>query len=134
MHTSPPPLYSFVRSSSFIALLSLSFSLCKCELIILIIFQQKLEGYVTHRVSEHLATTQLHISHLPTLSPLVNGTRCEGRLSGRGGFSLGECEELMTRLKDKYPEEYKVQLALINLELAYPLFGPHMHRPPLRAS
>ena len=45
--------------------------------------------------------------------------RCEGRLSGRGGggggggekrFSLTECEEIMTRLQDKYPTEYKVWL------------------------
>ena len=34
--------------------------------------------------------------------------RCESRLSGTGGVSLSECEELMSRLKDKYPAEYKV--------------------------
>ena len=38
----------------------------------------------------------------------MNGSRCEGRLSGDGGFSLSQCEELMTHLKDKYPDEYKV--------------------------
>jgi hypothetical protein len=55
-------------------------------------------------------------TQIRTLSDILEAvTLCESQLSGRVGFSLGECEELMTRLKDKYPEEYKVELALISL-------------------
>ncbi|CAI8029156.1 Tuftelin-interacting protein 11 [Geodia barretti] len=60
---------------------------------------------------------------IKTLSDILEAvTLCETRLSaGRGGFSLGECEELMTRLKDKYPEEYKVyELSSLAVAVAFP--------------
>ena len=41
-------------------------------------------------------------------------------------MSLSECEELMTRLKDKYPTEYKVcvlQYSIYSTALSDPLFA-----------
>ena len=35
-------------------------------------------------------------------------------MGGGDGMSLSQCEELMTRLKNKYPIEYKVQIQTVH--------------------
>jgi tuftelin-interacting protein 11 len=69
----------------------------------------------------HREENQIH-----TLSEILEAvTLCESRLSGReggGSLSLRECEELMTHLKNKYPDEYKVyDLSSLAVAVAFPL-------------